>query len=136
MFPCHHWFSCHNEFWPGWLAVRDQQARNLRSEVADIKPVLHCTQGGNQLPWPINGALGQDSGLSAAILAVLLGYDRIILAGMPADGGGHYYPWMYRRANEHVQAYLPAWARLYNEFFEGKVRSLSGNTRDILGAPN
>jgi hypothetical protein len=135
LFPMHHWFSCHNEFWDGWWRVRVQMAQNLRAEVADIKPVLHCKQGGDQVCWPIDGSWGQDSGLSAAILAVLLGYDSVVLAGMPADGGGHYYPWKYRQAEEHVQAYLPAWKRLRDEFFEGKVKSLSGNTREILGAP-
>lgn len=135
LFPMHHWFSGHCEFWDVWEEVRRIQARNLRAETEAIEPVLHCKQGGDRLPWPINGAWGQDTGLSATILGVLLGYDRVILAGMPADGGGHFYPWTIRRPHEHVQAYGPAWTRLRDEFFEGKVTSLSGNTKEILGTP-
>jgi hypothetical protein len=84
--------------------------------------------------WPLRRD-GGTSGLFAIYISLLMGYERIILAGIPYDGNQHFYepPWMadsfYTRDDvqkEFMQA-IP--------FFKGKVKSLSGKTKDWLGEP-
>jgi hypothetical protein len=65
-------------------------------------------------------------------VALELGCTRIVLAGVPMDKmAGHYdnrKPWMEARQ------YWPAWERAIPKF-AGRVRSMSGWTRDKLGEP-
>ena len=130
LFPCGHWFSCHQDETVGWEAVRETMATQVL--IDRTPPVMHGKQGGRWLPWPISGEWGFDSGQSAAIVGCLLGYDEIWLAGMPCDGGGHYYPWKTGVDDEPLDGRLSFWVKLRDKFFQGKVKSLSGNTRDIL----
>lgn len=79
-------------------------------------------------PWPGHGS----SGLGACLTGLGLGYDRIILCGIPLDGQPHYFdpPWATSQLDKEN---LQIWERMRDEVFEGKVTSMSGRTRDILG---
>lgn len=76
---------------------------------------------------------GGSSGMLCVVVALELGCDRIILAGVPMDKmAGHYdnpKPWMEARQ------YHSAWERALPRF-AGRVRSMSGWTRQLLGAPD
>ena len=72
------------------------------------------------------------TGLLAVAVGLLMGYEEIILAGMPMDNGGHYYdPCPFPLMEVH----FPYWEFAAKKFFNGQVKSLSGNTRELLGAP-
>jgi len=73
------------------------------------------------------------STLHAVLAALIMGYDNIILAGVPMNSGGHYYNpfWVH----DYDKAFMGDWEKAARKCFHGKVTSLSGNTRELLGAP-
>ena len=96
--------------------------------------------------WPFSG--GGTSGLFACFVGLGLGYDEIILCGIPIDNSPHYWqaPWekcnfqrelvrrdgtMKRRGDSRS-----FWANANAKHFNGRVKSMSGDTRELLGAPD
>jgi hypothetical protein len=69
----------------------------------------------------------------AVLVGLGLGYERIILAGVPMDKSAHFYCPNY--PYDYWTPYGPAWQRAAETIFEGRVKSLSGNTRELLGEP-
>jgi hypothetical protein len=65
----------------------------------------------------------------------MLGYEEIVLAGIPMDNAGHYFdpPWVATDLADSAVATV--WREARDRVFDGRVKSLSGNTRDWLGAP-
>lgn len=101
---------------------------------------MHSMNDGVKWRWPWGG--WGTSGLGAALTAIGLGYERIVLAGMPLDDGPHNGepPWrktnFMREAANTVEGGMPKhWERGMRLAFDGKVKSLSGRTRGWLGAP-
>lgn len=131
--PCHHWVSCHADYATPWREL--QKVRAHYGEPSRPDPILHGKQGGIWLPWPVSGKWAPLTGHLAPIVGLLLGYDKIALAGLPADNGGFFYPYFGNDFIHDQGFYLDAWRALHHEFFRGAVTSLSGNTKDILGAP-
>lgn len=85
-------------------------------------------------PWPGHGT----SSLNAVYTGLALGYDKIILAGIPLDDSGHYFdpPWVKSNFTNEVSdkdSGLHYWSNAKKQVFEGKVSSLSGRTKKLLG---
>lgn len=85
-------------------------------------------------PWPGTGS----SGLNACYTGLALGYDSIVLAGIPLDDGGHYFdaPWTKTNFTKEVpdkDGEIKYWATAKKHIFNGRVRSLSGRTKLLLG---
>ena len=127
-----HAYSHDDEQLVHWIAGR----RRRYQAQYDLEIIAHTvtpnkTHGVIEWPFPNTGT----SGLGAAYVACGLGYDRIVLCGLPLDDSGHFYdpPWIEtnfsREENER------RWVRAKKEIFEGRVTSMSGRTREILGAP-
>jgi hypothetical protein len=76
---------------------------------------------------------GGSSGLFAVKIARELGHDRIILAGVPMTVEGAHFRRRQRWAAAH--GFRPAWQRRVGELAPF-VRSMSGWTREIFGAPD
>lgn len=124
--PVDHWVTMHPELFPHWIAAREAgghppavqlwHARHKQSRV-ESKPVES---------W------GGSSGMLCIAVAFELGVERIVLAGVPMEKANRHYddprPW-----NEARQ-YHPAWERRVPQM-RGRVKSLSGWTRDLLGEP-
>lgn len=137
--PIRHAVSNDNKWLPKWIAAR----RPYYREQMDCKqPIMtHSNKPGPGIDhaWPLPGT--GTSGLTAVQVGVALGYDSIILAGIPMDGTDHYYdplkghPLFYDSHNYGTDNQLKYWKRAKTDYFEGKVKSLSGNTKDLLGAP-
>jgi hypothetical protein len=86
--------------------------------------------------WDIVGAIGGTSGLFAVMVGLALGYEKIILAGVPMDGSGHLYDPPGTESTQFTQDWLETeWKKISAVYFNDRVRSLSGRTRDWLGAP-
>lgn len=90
--------------------------------------------------WPWGG--WATSGLGAALTGVALGYDNIVLCGMPLDNGPHNGEPPWRKCNFKTEASDTVkggmnkhWKNAMEMAFEGKVTSMSGRTRDWLGEP-
>lgn len=72
------------------------------------------------------------SGLYAVGFALLRGASRVICAGVPIDDQPHYF---YKPAPFRADGYRAAWERAL-PVIKGRVFSLSGWTRDLLGEPH
>jgi len=65
-----------------------------------------------------------------------MGYDEIILAGIPCDDSPRFFdPPGKRHEAFGRETVWDEWLRAKNAVFDGKVKSLSGNTRTWLGEP-
>jgi len=126
----HHWVSLHPEhFFPGFVKYRLGHNYGDRSHVH-----THSARAapGVEVVWPMPSP-GGASGLYAVFVMLLLGHAPIVCAGLPLDGQGHYFdpPGLddgrFGRADELVWR----WAR--DHVFQGRVTSLSGFTRELLG---
>jgi hypothetical protein len=80
--------------------------------------------------WPGMNA-SASSGIYGAKVALDDGFDRVVLAGVPLSKDPHFSrgkPWV------QVDSFTAGF-RLSVPFLMGKVRSMSGLTREVLGAP-
>lgn len=90
----------------------------------------HRAGGWPEVIWPLH-ADGGTSGLSAVIISLLMGFDSIVLAGIPVSNDPKITGAVGQITAETMQE---EWMR-FSRFFGGKVKSLSGWTEDMWGAP-
>lgn len=101
----------------------------------------HSCNKGADWQWDFGG--WGTSGLGGCIVGVGLGYDRIVICGIPLDDGPHNGepPWRGTRfesseAANQANGQMPMhWKKAKELAFNGKVKSMSGRTKDWLGAP-
>lgn len=125
-----HWCSMHPNMLTHWLARRRQLGR------ADPQCCWHPDFRSKQAPKDIAtrgiANWGGSSGLLCVGVALELGCTHVVLAGVPLDKmAGHYddpKPWVEARQ------YRWAWERR-KELMEGRVKSMSGWTAELLGKP-
>ncbi|MBY6265567.1 hypothetical protein EI613_27135 [Azospirillum sp. 412522] len=124
-----HWVSLHPEQLGGFMAERG----------GDLSMTTWCQREDpatrvDVVPQavPCSGS----SGLFAVRIALgILKARRVVLAGMPMDGSPHFYD-AGRRSGPSFVPYRPEWRRAARDEFDGRVRSLSGWTADLLGRPD
>jgi hypothetical protein len=131
------WATLHPEFMNDYEAQR--KALGLHSDYEIVAPLssevgMHGSKGNiaRRVSYRYPGMdSSASSGGYAAKVALEDGYDRVVLAGVPMDSSSHFSrgkPWLQRDSftigfNKSVP------------HFAGRVRSLSGWTKEILGAP-
>ena len=140
----HHWFSFQSDWLEASLAYRIRYASSKKHP-----PWGHGFHG----QWELNGVNAwqfqdqtvkdcrnqsriENSGFIAMCLAVVLGYHPVILCGCPADLSGHIIkpPWQCRGVYGDQRGNLEKMVAAHPEIGES-VRSMSGVTKDVLGAP-
>lgn len=97
--------------------------------------------------WPGAFSTGATSAAKAARIGLAMGFERVILCGCPLDGSG-YAPAEAKIAHDCfrvgdptkqnapiVESYKRKMAKLAEGEFKGRVFSMSGYTRALLGAP-
>ena len=119
-----------------WVIRRYIRARrdDYKAEFGYPK-FCHSRDEGADFIWPWNG--NGTSGLGAVLCALFMGYERIVLAGMPLDNSPHNGepPWrrtFFLKEVEKGEIHWPNAIKALN----GKVKSLSGRTAQWLGAPS
>jgi hypothetical protein len=118
-----HWVTLHAEYMPGWMQFRKG---HLYGSGDSPQTHGHKSKPGVDVVWDIPAGIAGTSGLFACFVGLLLGYNEITLAGIPMSGSGHYFdPFWYELV----------WKQARDTIFEGRVTSLSGLTREWLGAP-
>lgn len=125
-----HWVTLHTELMPAWIAERESAglppAQNFWTSNVKTIPPEHERLYNRVESW--DGS----SGLLAITVALALGYDKIILCGVPLEKRAAHYdddrPW------DDAPRYRAAWSR-HMHLMEGKVKSFSGWTWLKLGAP-
>jgi len=111
-----------------------------RREFTTVTNTHSCNQGA-KYRWPFGGH--GTSGLGACLVALGLGYDKVIVCGMPLDNGPHNGepPWRNCRFEVSEVASpkgggIPShWERAIRLAFDGRVTSMSGRTQEWLGSP-
>ena len=127
-----HWASLHPDMLVHWLALH----AIWRGHEGHVWTHSHKPWAGVEFTWDFE-LQPACSGFFAALLGLALGYDCVVLAGCPETLDGHYYdtpgsPGSYTTNYGHQGMWIGA----RDTCFAGRVKSLSGNTRDWLGAPD
>lgn len=102
---------------------------------------VHSISNGAQWVWPFGGH--GTSGLGAVLVGIGLGYDDIVLCGIPLDDGPHNGEPHWRKCAFNTSEAAGGmrkdrnyhWDRAIDLAFEGKVTSMSGRTKEWMGAP-
>lgn len=124
------WASLHEGKMPRWIAERARRGfSKAKFHVANgPAPGIDAIE---DYRWP--GMTGSgSSGLYAVKLLMDRGFDRIVLAGVPMDpAGAHFFDaarW------DEVASFWQTWLDQAPRL-QGIVKSMSGRTRALLGAP-
>lgn len=142
----HHGVSLHPEEPPLWRQLRwtnqceesyvVTHSHRLPENNENLSPYDFKTRHGLDYLWVIEGGRGGSSGLFACMVGLALGYDRIVLAGIPLDGNGHFFDPPSGVTKQFLGTNIKMeWENANQKYFNGRVRSLSGNTREWLGEP-
>ena len=86
--------------------------------------------------WDIPAGKGGTSSLLAVFVALGLGYERVVLCGVPMDNTGHFYDPASKIDRTFGSDFIEMEWRKAEKHFAGRVRSVSGRTRDWLGEPS
>lgn len=126
-----HWCSLHHDQLQHWVGLRQLIYPD------DQGIVTHSTTDGEGVShvWTPENAGGGCSGLFAAMVGVWLGYERVILCGVPEDNGGHFYDPPGSAGTYQNLGAETIWRQVDKRIFKGRVKSMSGLTRAILGEP-
>lgn len=121
-----HWVSLHPEhFWFGDIWMKDMAITHGVAEYPKTKIV-----------WPLNS--DGSSGLVATKIALLLGYSRILLCGIPLDDTRRFYDHpdtTYRMADPAIHQGWMDFVNAIGEEEGKKIKSLSGFSQKIFGGP-
>lgn len=130
-----HWVSFHPNLFPTWLAARSAAGRPPAKFLwSGIHKGRHV--GANQRGLALNytDSVGGSSGLLATLVALReTAAERIVLCGIPMMPEAEHYdrPGAWEDAKNYLKAWKDQKAALI-----GKVRSMSGWTKDLLGEPD
>jgi len=126
-----HWYS-NDALLIQWRAARRPNFNEYYTKNENIK--LHsCFEVPRAVKWGWSG--GGTSTLNAVMTGLALGYDQIYICGAPLDDEGHYFdpPWV--KSNFSRSGGFREW-QSRRPYFEGRVVSMSGNTKKILEGEN
>lgn len=119
-----YWISLHPEKLPGWMKTRKGNQ--------DYLTVSRAERKGARIDQVVRELWRGSSGLYAVQYAVKnLHSDEVVLCGVPMTPTGHFFeqtPW------GHCEKYRQGWQSALPDI-KGRVTSLSGWTRDLLGPP-
>lgn len=125
--PVDHWVSYHVELLPMWIAAREQAGLPAAGAYWSVerRHLATTTLEVQRLPnW------GGSSGLLAVQVALHLGADRVVMCGVPMTIAPHYdSEASWRDSGNYKKAFVTRQTQLT------AVRSMSGWTRELLGAP-
>lgn len=142
----HHAVSLHPEEPPLWRQLRctnqceesyvHTHSHRLPENNDNLPPYEFKTRHGLDYIWVIEGGRGGSSGLFAAMVGLALGYDRIILAGVPIDGSRHFFDPPDKAVRQFLGGNIQEeWFNARDKYFQGRVKSMSGRTMEWLGYP-
>ena len=140
-----HWVSIHAECFQWMLPLMPDNVYSPQGVmVRRIETHSHRACRGVIHVWPkivVRPGNGSSS-LAGIRVALAMGYEQAILAGIPLDGSGHFYdpPAGLQTDPDYdfrydYASYLAPWVSAARDEFNGRVKSLSGKTRELLGAP-
>lgn len=121
--------------------MEDMQKMAARLPDTCLKHCWNPQSIGFSVRWIRNGRTGWN-GTTANLgikIGIALGYTRIILAGIPMDSSGNWYapllPSNDVKQNKNHTSHLWKWNEIASRPISRLLRSMSGNTADLLGKP-
>lgn len=130
-----HLYSNDHRMFAGWLGSRRKQYERA---YGPIQYVHSCRTGAKyNWPWPGHGT----SLLGAVYTGLAMGYEPIVICGGPLDDSPNYFSpdWEVRNFTREVgtkpDGEMQYWAQAATKCFKGRVKAMSGRTRELLGAP-
>lgn len=139
-FPLKHLVSLHSNYLQYWLPFRLKTFSQgwIHTHAAKPEPQVETV-------WNFVRPAAM-SGLFACKAMLACGYEEIVLVGNPMDDSGHFYDppenflcpgetASFERMRYHHRDNMIEWEQAAIEEFKGRVTSMSGHTREILGAP-
>lgn len=123
------WVTLHPEKFGDW-----QQWRARRLLNTSYTAVSHKLAAGARIDLKKAQVFSGCSGLYLCqVAAINFGYDRIIVCGMPLTEDPHYFD---ETAWQDARRYRRGWREASQQpELKGKIRSMSGWTRELLGGP-
>ena len=106
----------------------------LSAVVRATPPVTHSSQPAAGIDRIWRELRAGDSGLLATRVALALGFERVVLAGVQINAMLNLYSDPYGPQFDFGTHYRHVWEGYVHEF-AGRVTSMSGYTRGLLGAP-
>ncbi len=128
--PCKltHWYSNDGHMLPNWLKARRPEFQRTDGKI-ELHSIMPKTSEVHKWPWPGQGG----SGLCSVYTGLGLGYEEVIVAGMPSDNTGHYFdpPWVRTHFENMVASQVDCeenryWKTGRLKIFKGRVKVLSG----------
>lgn len=120
---------------PAWIGARRPSHKQRDARAIEVH-TLRVGPADGHWPFPGHGT----SSLNACYVGLAMGYDDIVLCGAPLDNSGHFFdpPWVATNFETEVpphgaQPELPKWWREARRLLKGKVRAMSGRSREALG---
>lgn len=127
-----HWVSLHAENFPEWEARRLAAGYSMQYETWS-RPKDDGYVCDYRIPhWGVG-----TSGLFAVTVAFHLGIDRVVLCGVPMEARPYavaHGKWEDGWPESEAAIHQPGWEYHYDRM-KNRVRSCSGWTRELLGAP-
>jgi hypothetical protein len=129
----HYGATLHPDKLPGWAFFQVYEA--CRKSYPPMETHASTKKDWAKHVWPMHRD-GGTSGLFGVTIGLLMGYDQIILAGVPCDASRRYFdPPGHKHPQFGTDSTFKEWKEANKYIFQGKVKSLSGRTRDLLGEP-
>lgn len=87
--------------------------------------------------WHFHQGAGGTSAMLAVMVALAMGCNRVVLCGAPMDDSGHFFSPAWENCGRMFGADTQQfeWERAREHWIAGRVRSMSGRTRQWLGFP-
>jgi hypothetical protein len=128
----HHAASLHADNMKHWIGLRKNHP------MQEGRPMIHGNQqsGVLDVEWALENS-GALSGFFGATIGVAMGYEQVIMAGNPIDCSARFFDPPLRECAYGKEAPLLAWRMnaQRNPEMMSRIRSLSGNTKTLLGEP-
>lgn len=140
-----HWASLHPEIflWApylrGWRSDTNDEETKYLPTYSGLFHSCRTIPGVKRLNvWKLDR--GGGSGLFAVLVGLSMGYEDIVLAGMPQDNSGYFFdlpPKKRSLSSSHGgKSTRRAWEMMASHYDFSKVSSLSGWTKKFLGGHN
>ena len=133
--PIRHWVAVHAALFTQWENLRKFRKFEGFYHTHTIK---YGTFGGHaHFVWEIE-KFGGSVAMLATIVALEMGYNRVVLAGCPMDDSPHFWDLCLDERPKLAldgPSIRDCWTLAKDVYFKDRVRSLSGWTRELLGGP-
>jgi len=127
-----HWLNvdgADSSWWAEHLQLKNDGKMPIRHSLGECKGYDVDWDDGRITNEPWRGS----TALFAVYVALALGYEKIVLAGCPLDSKGHWFYDPEVTGPEWLEEDYEAWRELARTPEGNRVRSLSGNTAEIIG---